>query len=80
MDRLNMLQKVYAISRFKFCSLFVCLFVNAVLLAKEQSLPILNVLCLTTPAPAGLELTPSWMVSESTTTRLTASGFVGWTV
>jgi hypothetical protein len=29
---------------------------NAVLLAKEQSLPILNVFCLTRPAWAGLEL------------------------
>jgi hypothetical protein len=43
---------------------------NAVLLAKEQSLPILNVLGLTWPARAGLELMTSRMVSESTTTRL----------
>jgi hypothetical protein len=43
---------------------------NAVLLAKEQSLPILNVLPLTRPARAGLELTTSRMLSESTTTRL----------
>jgi hypothetical protein len=43
---------------------------NAVLLAKEQSLPILNVLGLTRPARFGLELTTSWMISESTTTRL----------
>jgi hypothetical protein len=43
---------------------------NAVLLAKEQSLPILNVLGFTRPARAGLELTTSRMLSESTTTRL----------
>jgi hypothetical protein len=41
---------------------------NAVLLAKEQSLPILNVLGLTQPARAGLELTTFLMLSESTTT------------
>jgi hypothetical protein len=43
---------------------------NAVLLAKEQSLPILNVLGLTQPARAGLELTTFRLLSESTTTRL----------
>jgi hypothetical protein len=43
---------------------------NAMLSAKEQSLPILNVLGLTRPARAGLELTTSRMLSESTTTRL----------
>jgi hypothetical protein len=42
---------------------------NAVLLAKEQSLPILNVLDLTRPAWALLKLTTSRMLSESTTTR-----------
>jgi hypothetical protein len=41
---------------------------NAVHLAKEQSLPILNVLGLTRPAQARLELTTSQM--QSTTTRL----------
>jgi hypothetical protein len=40
------------------------------LLAKEQSLPILNVLSLTRPARAGLELTTYRLLSESTTTRL----------
>jgi hypothetical protein len=40
------------------------------LLAKEQSLPILNVLGLTRPAPAGLEFTIYRLLSESTTTRL----------
>jgi hypothetical protein len=40
---------------------------NAMLLAKEQSLPIINVLGMTLPARAGLELT---MLSKSTTTRL----------
>ena len=43
---------------------------NAVFLAKKQSLPILNVLGLTRPARAGLELTTSRLLSESTTTRL----------
>jgi hypothetical protein len=43
---------------------------NAVHLAKEQSLPILNVLGLTRPAREGLELATFWMLSESTTTRL----------
>jgi hypothetical protein len=43
---------------------------NAVLLAKEQSLPILNVLGLTRPARAKLELTTYRLISESTTTRL----------
>jgi hypothetical protein len=43
---------------------------NDVLLAKKQSLPILNVLGLTRPARAGLELTTSRLLSESTTTRL----------
>jgi hypothetical protein len=43
---------------------------NAVLLEKEQSLPILNVIGLTRPAWAGLELTTSRMPSESTTIRL----------
>jgi hypothetical protein len=43
---------------------------NAVLLAKEQSLPILNVLGLTWPTRAGLELMTYPLLSESTTTRL----------
>jgi hypothetical protein len=43
---------------------------NAVLLAKEQSLPILNVLGLMRPAWAGLEITTYRLLSESTTTRL----------
>jgi hypothetical protein len=43
---------------------------NAVLLAKEQSLPILSVLGLTWPARAGLKLTTFRLLSESTTTRL----------
>jgi hypothetical protein len=43
---------------------------NAVLLAKKQSLPILNVLGLTRLARAGLELTTYRLLSESTTTRL----------
>jgi hypothetical protein len=43
---------------------------NAVPLATEQSLPILNVWSLTRPARAGLELTTSRILSESTTTRL----------
>jgi hypothetical protein len=43
---------------------------NAVLLAKEQSLPFLNVLGLTRPARAGLELTTYRLLSKSTTTRL----------
>jgi hypothetical protein len=43
---------------------------NAVLLAKEQSIPILNVLGLMRPARAGLELTTYRLLSENTTTRL----------
>jgi hypothetical protein len=43
---------------------------NAVLLAKEQSLPILNVLGLTRPTWVGLKLTTFCLISESTTTRL----------
>jgi hypothetical protein len=43
---------------------------NAVLLAKKQSLPILNVLGLTRPVRMGLKLTTSRLLSESTTTRL----------
>jgi hypothetical protein len=43
---------------------------NAVLLAKEQSLPILNVLGLMRPARAGFELTTYRLLRESTTTRL----------
>jgi hypothetical protein len=43
---------------------------HAVLLAKEQSLPISNVLGLTRPAQARLKLTTSRLLSESTTTRL----------
>jgi hypothetical protein len=43
---------------------------NAVLLAKEQSLPILNVLGLTRPARAGLELTTYRLLSVNNTTRL----------
>jgi hypothetical protein len=43
---------------------------NAVLFAKEQSLPILIVLGFTRPARAGLELTTICLLSESTTTRL----------
>jgi hypothetical protein len=41
---------------------------NAELLAKEQSLPIWNVLGLTRPAWVGLELTTYRLLSESTTT------------
>jgi hypothetical protein len=44
-------------------------------LTKEQSLPILNVLGLTRPARAGLELTTFRLLSESTTTRLRQSVF-----
>jgi hypothetical protein len=43
---------------------------NAVLLAKEKSLPILNVLGLTRPARAGLELTTTRMLIKSTPTRI----------
>jgi hypothetical protein len=43
---------------------------NAMLLATEQSLPILNVFGLTRPARAGLELTSYRLLSESITTRL----------
>jgi hypothetical protein len=43
---------------------------KAVLLAKEQSLPVLNVLYLTRPVRAVLELTTFRLLSESTTTRL----------
>jgi hypothetical protein len=43
---------------------------NAVLLAKEQSLPILKVLGLTRPTRVGLELKTYRLLSESTTTRL----------
>jgi hypothetical protein len=43
---------------------------NAVFMAKEQSLSILNVLVLTRPARAGLELTTYCLLSESTTTKL----------
>jgi hypothetical protein len=39
-------------------------------LAKGQSLPILNVLGLTRPARAGLELTIYRLLSESTTSKL----------
>jgi hypothetical protein len=42
---------------------------NVVLLAKEQSLPILNALGLTWPARAGLQLKTYRLLSESTTTR-----------
>jgi hypothetical protein len=49
---------------------------NAMLLAKEQSLTILNVLGLTRLARAGLELTTSRMLSESTTTTLPQPYFV----
>jgi hypothetical protein len=59
---------------------------NTVLLAKKQSLPILNVLGLTQPARAGLELTTYRLLSESTTTRLRQPLYVecfinsyGWT-
>jgi hypothetical protein len=45
------------------------IFTSAVLLVKEQSLPIFNVLGLTRPVPAGLELTTSQMLIESTTTK-----------
>jgi hypothetical protein len=45
-----------------------------VLLAKEQSLPILNVLGLLRPARAGLKLTTYRLLSESTTTRLRQPG------
>jgi hypothetical protein len=43
---------------------------NAVLLTKEQSLPIVNVLGLTRLVRAGFELTTYRLLSESTTTRL----------
>jgi hypothetical protein len=43
---------------------------NAVLLVKEQLLPILYILGLTWPARARLKLTTSRMLIESTTTRL----------
>jgi hypothetical protein len=43
---------------------------NAVLLMKEQSQPILNVEELTRLVRAGHELTTSRLLSESTTTRL----------
>jgi hypothetical protein len=43
---------------------------TSVLVTKEQSLPILNVLGLKRRARAGLGLMTSWMLSESTTTRL----------
>jgi hypothetical protein len=43
---------------------------NAVLLAKEQSLPILNVLGLTRPVRAGFELMTYCLLREDTTTRL----------
>jgi hypothetical protein len=43
---------------------------NAVFVTKEQLLPILNVLGLTRPARAGLELSTSLMLSESITTWL----------
>jgi hypothetical protein len=43
---------------------------NVVLLAKEQSLSILNVLGLTQPARSGLELTTYRLLNESTTTRV----------
>jgi hypothetical protein len=49
---------------------------NAVLLAKEQSLPILNDLGLMRPAQAELELTTYRLLSESTTTRLWQPVFV----
>jgi hypothetical protein len=43
---------------------------NAILLANEQSLPILDVLGLTRPAQAGLELMTYSLLSESTTLML----------
>jgi hypothetical protein len=43
---------------------------NAMLLVKEQSLPVLNILGLTRPARAGFQLTTYRLLSESTTTRL----------
>jgi hypothetical protein len=43
---------------------------HSMLLAKEQSLPILNILGLTRPARAGLELMTYPLLSENTTTRL----------
>jgi hypothetical protein len=51
---------------------------NAVLLAKEQSLPILYVLGLTRPARAGLELPTFRLLSESTATRLRQMGNDEW--
>jgi pimeloyl-ACP methyl ester carboxylesterase len=51
---------------------------NAVLLAKKQSLPISNDLCLTRPARAGLELTTFRLLSESTTTRLRQQVHLVW--
>jgi hypothetical protein len=58
---------------------------DAVLLAKERSLPILNVLGFTRSTRAGLELKTSQMLSESTTTTLLQpvpwepNAFVSWT-
>jgi hypothetical protein len=49
-------------------------------LAKEQSLPILNVLGLTWPAQAGLELTTYCLLSKSTTTRLRQPAHSGRTI
>jgi hypothetical protein len=43
---------------------------NTVLMAEEQFLPILNILGLTWPVHAGLELTTFRLLSESTPTRL----------
>jgi hypothetical protein len=43
---------------------------NAFLLSREQSLPILKVLSLTWPTERGSKLTTSRMLSKSTTTRL----------
>jgi hypothetical protein len=49
---------------------------NAVLLAKKQSLPILNVLGLTRPARARFELKTYRLLSESATTRLRQPVFI----
>ena len=49
---------------------------NALLLAKEQSLPILNVMGFMRPSRAGLKLMTSRMLSESTTTRLTQQTYM----
>jgi hypothetical protein len=51
---------------------------ECVLLAKEQLLPIFNVLGLTQPARAELELNTSRTLSESTTSRLPQREFTSY--